>query len=179
MSDYERHRGTIERVHFDGDLEAFAESLSLGDLPDYYDNWEEYFRDNIEDYVIYKGDIFKINNKEEDASNDIFEYKINGDKIEYQFSFYNGGTCLYENIVEVLEKVELEELEDHSNDFIFKDDVESVSYSDDFWYALTNGYINLDKILVDNSVKVELIRAIELVQDFQHKLESSDFFEEM
>ena len=175
MSDYERHRGTIERVHFDGDLEAFAESLSLGDLPDYYDNWEEYFRDNRVDYVIYKGDIFKINNIEEDASNDIFEYNVNGDKIDYQFSFYNGGTCLYENIIEVLEKAESED----SDDFIFKDDIESVSYSDDFWYALTNGYINLDEILVDNKAKSELIKAIELLEAFQCELESSDFFEEM
>lgn len=179
MSDYERHRGTIERVHFDGDLEAFAESLGLGDLPGYYDGWEEYFRDNVKDYVVYKGDIFKVNNIEEDSSDDIFEYKMNGNKIEYQFSFYNGGTCLYENIIEVLEKVELEDLEEDSGDFVFKDDIESVSYSDDFWYALTNGYIDLDEILVDNKAKAELIRAINIVESFQGELESSDFFEEM
>ena len=177
MSDYERHKGTIERVYFDGSIEEFAESLGLGDLPDYYNNWEEYFRNDVEDYIIYKGDIFKINNTEEDASDDIFEYNVTGDKIEYQFSFYNGGTCLYEQIIEVLEKAELEEY--NFDNFAFKDDIESVSYSDDFWYALTNGYIDLDEILVDNKAKAELIKAIELVEAFQCELESQDFFEEM
>lgn len=183
MSDYERHRGTIERVYFDGSIEEFAESLNLGKLDKFYDDWEEYFRDELSDeYIIYSGNIFKINNIEEDTSDDIFEYKISPNKIEYQLSFYNGGTCLYEQLLEVLEKAEIEEanIEDTEFDnFIFKDDIESVSYSDDFWYALTNGYIDLDAILVDNDAKAKLIEAIELVESFQQELESSDFFEEM
>ena len=65
------------------------------------------------------------------------------------------------------------------DNFIFKDDIETVSYSDDFWYALNNGYIDLDAILVDNDAKAKLIEAIELVESFQQELESSDFFEEM
>lgn len=178
MSDYERHRGTIERVYFDGSIEEFAEYLNLGELPKYYDDWEEYFIDNREDYIIYKGDIFKINDTSEDPSNDIFEYKISSNKIEYHFSFYNGGTCLYENILEVLEKAEIEEATEVDN-FVFKDNIESVSYSDDFWYALTNGYIDLDSILIDNESKDKLIEAIEMVESFQNKLESADFFEEM
>lgn len=183
MSDYERHRGTIERVYFDGSIEEFAESLNLGKLDKFYDDWEEYFRYELSDeHIIYGGNIFKINNIEEDSSNDIFEYKIRPNKIEYQLSFYNGGTCLYEQLLEVLEKAEIEEanIEDTEFDnFIFKDDIESVSYSDDFWYALTNGYIDLDAILVDNDAKAKLIEAIELVESFQQELESSDFFEEM
>jgi hypothetical protein len=183
MSYYERHKGTIERVYFAGSIEEFAESLNLGKLPDYYDDWGEYFREYFreelsDEYIIYNGNIFKVNNTEEDASNDIFEYNINGGKIEYQFSFYNGGTCLYEQLMEVLEKAEIQE-ETEIDDFIFKDDIESVSYSDDFWYALTNGYIDLDNILVNNDAKNKLIDAIDLVESFQYKLESSDFFEEM
>lgn len=61
----------------------------------------------------------------------------------------------------------------------FKDDIESVSYSDDFWYALTNGYIDLDEILVDNLAKDKLKEAISIIEDFQYQLEQSDFFEEM
>ena len=182
MSDYERNRGTIERVYFDGSIEEFAESLNLGKLSDSED-WEEYFRDELSDeYIIYSGNIFKINNIEEDTSDDIFGYKISPNKIEYQLSFYNGGTCLYEQLLEVLEKAEIEEanIEDTEFDnFIFKDDIETVSYSDDFWYALNNGYIDLDAILVDNDAKAKLIEAIELVESFQQELESSDFFEEM
>lgn len=180
MSDYERHKGTIERVYFDGSIEEFAESLNLGKLPDYYDDWEEYFRDELTDeYIIYRGNIFKINDTPEDASNDIFEYNIKGNKIEYQFSFYNGGTCLYEQIMDVLEKAEIQEENNAYESVEFKDDIESVSYSDDFWYALTNGYIDLDEILVDNDAKAKLIEAIKLVESFQYELESSDFFEEM
>lgn len=180
MSDYERHRGTIERVYFDGSIEEFAESLNLGKLPDYYDDWEEYFRDELTDvYIIYSGNIFKVNDTPEDASSDIFEYNIKGNKIEYQFSFYNGGTCLYEQIMDVLEKAEIQEENNAYESVEFKDDIESVSYSDDFWYALTNGYIDLDEILVDNDAKAKLIEAIELVESFQYELESSDFFEEM
>ena len=43
MSDYEKHIGTIEKVNFDGTIEEFAGKLDLGELPDYYENWEEYF----------------------------------------------------------------------------------------------------------------------------------------
>lgn len=180
MSDYERHRGTIERVYFDGSIEEFAESLNLGKLTKYYDDWEEYFRDELSDeYIIYGGNIFKISNIEEDSSNDIFEYKISPNKIEYQLSFYNGGTCLYEQLLEVLERAEIEEEQEQECNLEFKDDIESVSYSDDFWYALTNGYIDLDAILIDNDAKAKLIEAIELVESFQYELESADFFEEM
>lgn len=180
MSDYERHRGTIERIYFDGSIEEFAESLNLGKLDKFYDDWEEYFRDELSyEYIIYGGNIFKISNIEEDSSNDIFEYKISPNKIEYQLSFYNGGTCLYEQLLEVLERAEIQEEQEQECNLEFKDNIVSVSYSDDFWYALTNGYIDLDAILIDNDAKAKLIEAISLVQDFQYKLESSYFFEEM
>ena len=59
----------------------------------------------------------------------------------------------------------------------FKEDVEEVCYTDDFWYALTNGYIDLD-ILVDNEAKAKLIEAISIVKDFEAELTSQDFFVE-
>lgn len=61
----------------------------------------------------------------------------------------------------------------------WKDDIDEVSYSDDFWYALTNGYIDLDQLLIDNEAKQKLIDAIDMVENFQSQLESSDFFVEM
>lgn len=68
---------------------------------------------------------------------------------------------------------------DNSNkELEFKQDVESVCFSDDFWYALTNGYIDLD-ILEDNEAKTELIKAIQLVQEFEDTLYEQDFYEEM
>ena len=179
MSEYERHKGTIERVYFEGSIEDFAVKVVRKELPDYYGDWNEFFRDNFREYgyYIYKDTIFKINNEECEASSDIFEYrKITDNKIEYHFSFYNGGTGLDEQIEEVLEQIE--ETEWSEDDLVFKEDVESVTYSDDFWYALRNGYIDLD-ILEDNNAKQKLIDAISIVEDFQYQLESQDFFEEM
>ena len=95
--------------------------------------------------------------------------------------FYNGGTCLSENIADILDAVgDLAQIsEEHENKLEFKEDVEEVSYSDDFWYALNNGYIDLDAILVENEAKQKLIDAISVVEDFQYLLESQDFFVEI
>lgn len=178
MSDYERHTGTIERVYFDGSIDKFGKEIVGTELDKFYNNWADFFRDYFIEYgyFIYKDIIYKITNEEHDTSSDIFEYKIVDSKIEYQFSFYNGGTDLTEQIEELLDI--LEESIDENTDLKFKEDVESVSYSDDFWYALTNGYIDLD-ILEDNDAKKRLIEAISIVEDFQLTLESQDFFEEM
>lgn len=69
--------------------------------------------------------------------------------------------------------------EEKDDSIEFKEDVEEVSYSDDFWYALNNGYIDLDAILVENEAKQKLIEAISVVEDFQYLLESQDFFVEI
>lgn len=181
MSDYERHNGTIQRVQFDGTLEEFAECLNLGKLPKYCNDWEEYFIDNVEDYHIHNGNIYKIEDIRFEDSFDVFDYKIEGNKIRYDLCFYNGGTCLYENISDILDEVgDLAQIQEEQEDSLeFKEDIEEVSYSDDFWYALNNGYIDLDAILIDNAAKQKLIEAISIVEDFQYILESQDFFEEM
>jgi hypothetical protein len=180
MSDYEKHIGTIEKVNFNGTIEEFAGTLDLGELPDFYDNWEEYFRDESEEYHIHNDSIYRIQNEEIDNSDDIFEYKINNNKIEYVLSFYNGATDLFEQIQDILGEVGSNlSIENESEGFIWKEDIEEVSYSDDFWYALTNGYIDLDNILVDNNSKEKLKEAISIVEEFQQELESQDFFYEM
>ena len=181
MSDYERHSGTIQKVNFEGTLEEFAASIGLKELPKYYDNWEEYFMDVVIDYQIHNGEIYKIEDTEFEDSYDVFDYRIEGNKIRYDLCFYNGGTCLSENISDILNKVgDLSQIqEERECELEFKEDIEEVSYSDDFWYALTNGYINLDEILIDNSAKQRLIEAIGIIEDFQYELESADFFVEM
>lgn len=184
MSDYERHSGTIQKVNFEGTLEEFAASIGLKELPKYYDSWEEYFMNDVNDvndYQIHNGEIYKIEDTVFENSYDVFDYRIEGNKIIYELCFYNGGTCLSENISDILNKVgDLSQIQEEQEDTLeFKDDIEEVSYSDDFWYALTNGYINLDEILIDNSAKQKLIEAIGIIEDFQYELESADFFVEM
>lgn len=181
MSDYERHSGTIEKVKFEGTLEEFAKSIGIIELPKYYDDFEEYFADEIREYQIHNGEIYKIEDKELDNSYDVFDYRIEGNKIRYDLCFYNGGTCLSENIADILDAVgDISQTQEEKDDSIeFKEDVEEVSYSDDFWYALNNGYIDLDAILVENEAKQKLIEAISVVEDFQYLLESQDFFVEI
>ena len=181
MSDYERHSGTIEKVNFVGTLEEFANSIGIKELPKYYDNFEEYFADEITEYQIHNGEIYKIKDKELDNSYDVFDYRIEGNKIRYDLCFYNGGTCLSENIADILDAVgDISQTQEEQDDSIeFKEDIVEVSYSDDFWYALNNGYIDLDAILVENEAKQKLIEAISVVEDFQYLLESQDFFVEI
>lgn len=62
-------------------------------------------------------------------------------------------------------------------EFEYKE-VEGIGISDEFWYALTNGYINLDKILIEGEAKTKLEDAISLVLDFENDLTSQDFWEE-
>ena len=61
MSDYERHRGTIERVYFDGSIEEFAESLNLGKLDKFYDDYfmDKYNQEEIEEIIEEPIDIKK------------------------------------------------------------------------------------------------------------------------
>lgn len=113
MSDYETHKGKIRKVETDLSPVEFARSI-IGDKEvKYYDmsNDEdvlEYFRDEYsEQYVIMNNTIYSIENKELDGDADIFQYeKLEDGSIEYLFRFYNGGTCLHEQIESVLEEVE-------------------------------------------------------------------------
>lgn len=117
MSDYERHKGSIEKILCDN-LEEFAKNLIDTELPEYYDNYDE---------------------------------------------------VLDEVNLKITEPSELE----------WKEDIEEISYSGDFWYALTNCYINLDELLVDNQAKEKLKEAISILEDFECELTSQDFFVEM
>lgn len=177
MSDYERHKGSIEKVLCDN-LEKFAKKLIDTELPEYYDNYVDMLMDDWEDYgyYVYKNELYRIIDEYQEHSNDIFNYEIKDGKIEYLFSFYNGGTCLSTEINEVLDN--LSETNTDSEELEWKEDIDEVSYSDDFWCSLTNGYIDLDELLVDNPAKEKLKEAIRILEDFESELTSQDFFEE-
>ena len=118
MSDYERHKGTLVKVDTDLTKGQFVSKL-IEDyeikVPAYYDLTVEqdfqYFcsgtiADDYEYYFSDKG-IYKIDNTECDSDDDIFEYSKNEKgEVEYQFQFYNGGTCLSEQVDELIEKIE-------------------------------------------------------------------------
>jgi hypothetical protein len=108
MSNYESHKGKIVLIETDLSFEEFAKQIVGNELPKYYDNFIEVIQDNIKKYPYYfhKSKIYKIENNEIDPGKDEFEFKQNEDKtIEYSFRFYNGGSCLNEQIEKVLSRI--------------------------------------------------------------------------
>jgi len=115
MSDYERHKGTIKRVHTDLTPKEFVLKLVTDEdikVPSYYnledeEDFKEFSSYELLDYgyIVHNNEVFIINNTRCSDEDDIFEYKLrDSDTISYHFRFYNGGTCLNEMLDKVLEK---------------------------------------------------------------------------
>lgn len=111
MSDYEAHYGKIKKVETELSCEEFAkqEFIKITDkevLPKGYNNFIEALRDESEEFYFTDSDIYKIENNELDSDSDIFQYKeLEDNSIEYNLRFYNGGTCLSEQIKEIIARV--------------------------------------------------------------------------
>ena len=111
MSDYETHYGKIKKVETDLSCEEFAKQefikLTRKDtLPKGYKNFIEALRDYDSEYFFINSKIYKIENNELDGDSDIFQYKeLEDNSIEYNLRFYNGGTCLSEQIERIVDKV--------------------------------------------------------------------------
>lgn len=111
MSDYETHYGKIKKVETDLSCEEFAKQefikltgkdiISIG-----YNTFIEALREYDSEYFFINSKIYKIENNNLDGDSDIFEYKeLEDNSIEYTLRFYNGGTCLSEQIGEILDRV--------------------------------------------------------------------------
>lgn len=117
MSDYKRHKGTLKRVSIGMSPKDFIDKLVQEKnikVSSYYDfTNEEDIRDFCADvlldlgYYINNDRIYQIINEEKDPDRDIFEYKVkeNG-QVEYEFKFYNGGTCLSEQVYDLINIIE-------------------------------------------------------------------------
>ena len=116
MSDYETHYGKIKKVVTDLSSEDFAKQEFIrltgkDTLPSYCNNFIEALSVESEEFYFVNSHIYKIedNNLEEDS--DIFQYKkLEDTSIEYTLRFYNGGTCLSEQIEEIINKVDKGEM---------------------------------------------------------------------
>lgn len=117
MSDYERHKGRLTRVNTELSKRDFVNKLvdeGKMTIPSYLDinkidDFNEFCRDEIVEYGFYFSgrNIYKIDNREVDPNDDIFEYSKKADgTISYQFKFYNGGTCFSEQIDDLIEIIE-------------------------------------------------------------------------
>jgi len=56
----------------------------------------------------------------------------------------------------------------------FKKNAEPPGSSDDFWYALNNGYITPEEVLADLEQLQKLEDAVELLNSFEQALEDND-----
>ena len=112
MSDYEAHYGKIKKVETDLSYEEFAkqEFIKLtgkDNIPKGYNNFIEALRDYDSEYFFINSNIYKIENMELDSDSDVFQYKeLEDNSIEYNLRFYNGGTCLSEQIQKIINKVD-------------------------------------------------------------------------
>ena len=111
MSDYETHYGKIKKVVTDLSSEDFAKQEFIrltgkDTLPSYCNNFIEALSVESEEFYFIDSDIYKIENNELDSDSDIFQYKeLEDNSIEYNLRFYNGGTCLSEQIEEIIARV--------------------------------------------------------------------------
>lgn len=112
MSDYETHYGKIKKVETDLSCEEFAKQeftkLTGKDaLPKYCDNFIEALRDESEEFYFINSNIYKIENNNLGGDSNILQYKkLEDTSIEYTLRFYNGGTCISEQITEILNQVD-------------------------------------------------------------------------
>ena len=112
MSDYESHYGKLIKIKENISKEEmleFANNLVTEELPDYCEDVFEYIKDEQDKYPYYfsNENIYELKNKYIGSDDDIFDYtKIDKNTTEYQFRFYNGGTCLEEYVQELIEILE-------------------------------------------------------------------------
>lgn len=113
MSDYESHRGKIYQVDTELSCEEFAKEYYIkhyGELPSYYETYVEAMGGESEEFYFYNDKVYQIVNKKFDPDMDEFYFQELADNsIEYSFRFYNGGTCLSEQVQEVLMRLENKE----------------------------------------------------------------------
>lgn len=107
MSDYETRKGKLIKIDTDLSIKEFIKDKVGEVLPKYYNSFEEYFKYEFsEQYIIHNGNIYEIVDERLDDYEDIFHYEIkNENEIEYLFRYYNGGTCLREQIDIMLERI--------------------------------------------------------------------------
>jgi hypothetical protein len=110
MSEYETHRGKLIPVDLEGQsLEDYCKDI-LDDSGYVYDytEWKQAFDEIMsEDYIIYKDTLYLIEDIEKRVEDSFLEATKDKETsvINYDMTFYNGGTCLREMLEEVFKIV--------------------------------------------------------------------------
>ena len=113
MSQTETIRGKIRLVkRADGEslnvacLRVIVAADKNTDLPDYYEDYVEYLRTEIDTHFVYKDELYEITEEEDLSDDDIFEANKNPDgTINFIVQYYNGSCGFHEAIQRSLDKL--------------------------------------------------------------------------
>jgi hypothetical protein len=112
MSETVHYRGTAKRVDLQGlTNEEFAQNyLKENDyeIKSYYETALECLIDNFyDDFFFYARNksLYQITKEDVDIDDEIITANFNGDKINYELRFYNGGAGFDECLEEAFDKI--------------------------------------------------------------------------
>lgn len=119
MSQVETHIGRLCKVDkaetesIESWCEKYCQQNGFGHLEEFYDTWEECFREmEYDKYIITNNNIYRIiEDKEFTDCEDIFEAHQNElGQIEYCLSYYNGGCGFSEAIENALKNMKTDQV---------------------------------------------------------------------
>jgi len=98
MSEVEIHIGKVRKIDLNGtpiDTWCKNKCEELGiELRSWHDGYIDALQDETS-YLVHKGNVYDVDDKEYEEYNDISEiYPNNDGSYSYVMKFYNGGTCL-------------------------------------------------------------------------------------
>lgn len=111
MSETVHYRGILREIESDKNetLEEFCKRLLIGkELPSYFDSYQEMLLDEYyQKYIINNGKLYSVDRQKIDFDEDIFMAvkNKNGDGIDFEVKYYNGGCSFNEAIEEALKKM--------------------------------------------------------------------------
>jgi hypothetical protein len=81
-------------------FEAFMKYKGFQSKPDYYESWEEFCTDELEEFVSLNGNFYRIENL---TYHNPYDTLCNLSKdLEFDCMYHNGGTCWQELVAEKL-----------------------------------------------------------------------------
>lgn len=114
MSETVHYKGTAKRVDLKGlTNEEFAQNFIKSEgkeVPNYCETAVEYLVDRWDEkffFYLEKQILFEITRESVDLDEDIIKAEFNGDNLNYELKFYNGGASFRECLEEAFDKINL------------------------------------------------------------------------
>jgi hypothetical protein len=110
MSETVHYKGTLKKLERKEGVsleEQCKEMLGGGELPSYFDNYQEWLEDNFyREIIIRDGYLYRVEKMDIDPDGDIFNASIgNNEEIEFEVRYYNGGCSFNEAIEHAIKNI--------------------------------------------------------------------------